>query len=103
MHELYNYFKSLNEDKHIENSDFQTNTSDFLSNANHTNLNTSINKPFPDIEIIAAVKILKNNKSSGIDNILIEHLKTSIHIMTPVYTKLFNIIFDTGLVPESWR
>ena len=102
LHELYKYFKSLNEDKHIENSDFQTNTSDFSSNANHTNLNTSINKPFTDIEIIAAVKNLKNNKSSGIDNILNEHLKTSIHIMAPVYTKLFNIIFDTGLVPESW-
>ena len=22
--------------------------------------------------------------------------------MTPVYVKLFNIIFDSGIVPESW-
>ena len=45
---------------------------------------------------------MKNNKSPGVDNILNEHIKSTIQIMLPIYTKLFNIIFDTGIVPESW-
>ena len=61
-----------------------------------------VNQPFTDNEIIKAVKNLKNNKSSGSDSILNEHIKATINIMASVYTKLFNIIFDSGLVPESW-
>ena len=45
---------------------------------------------------------MDNYKAAGLDEILNEHIKASIHIMLPVYVKLFNIIFDTGLVPESW-
>ena len=48
------------------------------------------------------VKTLKNNKSAGLDNVLNEHLKSTINIMCPLYVKLFNIIFDKGMVPESW-
>ena len=31
-----------------------------------------------------------------------EHIKSSIHIMGPLYEKLFNLILDTGIVPETW-
>ena len=31
-----------------------------------------------------------------------EHIKHTYHIMKHVYFKLFNIIFDSGLVPEVW-
>ena len=49
-----------------------------------------------------AIKSLKNNKSHGIDNILNEHLKTSTSQMLPIYVTLFNMIFDSGIIPESW-
>ena len=98
LHELYDYFKTLNEDDYNVDSDLHTN----FSQSNVHNTNMTINKPFTESEIIAAVKNLKNNKSNGIDNILNEHLKMSIHKMLPIYKKLFNIIFDSGLVPESW-
>ena len=38
----------------------------------------------------------------GIDNIKNEQIKASCHLMIPVYIKLFNLIFEHGLVPESW-
>ena len=65
------------------------------------NINIDINKPITEKEILTAVKKLKNNKSPGVDNILNEHIKSTIQIMLPIYTKLFNIIFDTGIVPDT--
>ena len=57
---------------------------------------------YSESEILLAAKSLKNNKSPGLDCILNEHIKSMIHIMLPVYVKLFNLIFDTGIIPESW-
>ena len=31
-----------------------------------------------------------------------EHIKSTINIMLPIYVKLVNIVFDTGVIPESW-
>ena len=61
-----------------------------------------INQPITEMEICTAVKKLKNNKKHGSDKILNEHLKSTIKVMAPIYAKLFNIIFDKGIVPESW-
>ena len=43
-----------------------------------------------------------NNKSAGIDYVKNEHIKCTSSLMIPIYTKLFNIIFDTTLIPDSW-
>ena len=53
-------------------------------------------------EINEAAKSLKNNKSPGIDEILNEHIKASVPHLLPTYHKLFNIIFDKGIIPDSW-
>ena len=45
-----------------------------------------------------AIKLLKNNKSHGIDNVLNEHLKST----TSQMLRLFNMIFDSRIIPESW-
>ena len=74
----------------------------FTAEGFEESINNEINQPFSEAEILKAVKNVKNNKSSGIDGILNEHIKSTIHIMCPVYVKLFNLIYDTGLVPESW-
>ena len=48
------------------------------------------------------IKSLKNNKSSGNDNILNECIKSTAEILLPIYTAFFNLILDTGLIPEAW-
>ena len=48
------------------------------------------------------VKTLKQNIYPGIDGVLNEHIKSTVNIMLPIYVKLFDIVFDTGVIPESW-
>ena len=45
---------------------------------------------------------LQNNKSPGSYHILNEHIKSTLSSLLPIYLKLFNIIFDNGIFPESW-
>ena len=61
-----------------------------------------VNQPITESEILKCVKLLKNNKASGEDNIVNEHIKSTIHLLLPIYCKLCNIILDTGIIPESW-
>jgi hypothetical protein len=49
------------------------------------------------------MKNLKNNKASGEDLIANEYLKHSFEIMSDIYVKLFNLIFDKGLIPELYE
>ena len=53
-------------------------------------------------EILSAVKKLKNNKSPDSDQVLNEHIVSTIVIFLPLYVMLFNIIYDTGIVPDEW-
>jgi hypothetical protein len=61
-----------------------------------------LNKPISACEIDYAVKQLKNSKAGGLDNILNEHIKSSLPFMKDIYVKLFNVVFNTGIIPESW-
>ena len=45
---------------------------------------------------------LNNSKTPSNDLILNEHIKTTKHIMLPIYCTFFNKILDTGILPESW-
>ncbi len=45
---------------------------------------------------------LNNGKSGGADDILNEHIKSTIDIMMPVYIKLFNKVLSAGEVLEDW-
>ena len=83
------------------------NDTDDMDGGNETdeNLNTDIdneiNQPITESEILKKVKMLKNDKSPGSDSIVNEHIKSTIYMMLPIYTKLFNLILDTGIIPES--
>ena len=102
LDDLFQYFKNLNTIQIDENAETQTsNTSDTTPDTTPI-FNYYINQPIAEKEIQEAIKNLKNNKSHGIDKILSEHLKTTINVMSPIYVKLFNIIYDTGIVPDSW-
>ena len=60
-----------------------------------------INMPISKNEIQRAVKELKRNKSPGFHQILNEHIQITLNCMLPTYVKLFNIILDKAVIPES--
>lgn len=45
---------------------------------------------------------MQNNKSLGCDQVFNIHIVSTIVIFLPVYVMLFNIIYDTGIVPDEW-
>ena len=94
INELHDFFKDINSSPHA-------NQSEVYDNCNMQN--SDINEPINDEEIRKAINQLHNGKSSGIDNIKNEHIKFTAHIMIPIYIKkLFNLILDCGIIPESW-
>jgi hypothetical protein len=54
-------------------------------------------------EIVSKIMSLKSGKSPGLDQIDSVMLKASIPIMTPIYLKLFNRIYNEGVYPERWN
>ena len=53
-------------------------------------------------EIRQAVKKLKNEKSPFLDKIRNEMIKASLESLMPVYIKLFNLILQSGKMPDIW-
>ena len=49
-----------------------------------------------------ALAKLKNNKSGGSDQIINEFLKHSRHEFAPYYTRIFNLILESGHMPDDW-
>ena len=91
--------------KFFKKSNFDENAANHESNANltgeNTIHNTSINEPITESEVKKAINHLKNNKSGGIDSIVNEHLKSRSHIIASL-VNIFNLVFDSGIIPESW-
>ncbi|MEW8542876.1 MAG: reverse transcriptase family protein [Candidatus Thiodiazotropha sp.] len=91
---FFNFFQRVNNPDIRESETF---------NSNDTGpINDEINGPITESEIRQAVHSLKRNKSPGIDQILNEHIISSLNLMLPLYVKLFNLVFDTALIPENW-
>ena len=95
---FHDHFKKLSNVQDGQEGDF---TDDIDKNV-VTNLNTELNAHITEDEIIKAIKSLKNNKSCGTDLILNEFLKHSCNKMLPIFVKLFNIVFESGIIPELW-
>ena len=64
--------------------------------------NEILNRPFTPQEIVEAISKLKNNKSGGSDQIINEFLKHSRHEFAPCYTRIFNLILESGHMPDDW-
>lgn len=45
---------------------------------------------------------LKNDKAPAEDRILNECIKSTKDLFLPLYEKLFNVAFDSGIIPEAW-
>ena len=66
-------------------------------------LNYELNKHIEKEEILKCIKKLKNNKARGEDAIIKnESIKATSDQFIVDYEKLFNLIFESGIVPESW-
>ena len=61
-----------------------------------------LDNPFTEEEVLKTIGNLKNGKSPDEDLILNEFIKMSANMLLPFYTNLFNTVFETGEIPESW-
>ena len=92
--QFYDMFKNLNENN---------------SNNNNSNLQNDIqhndpilNDKITNAEVMKCIKRLKNDKARGVDDIANEFLKASSGKMIDIYTRLFNIVLNTGIIPDNW-
>ena len=91
------YFEKLNTDTN-QYSEYDLE----LSKSNGYNDNEIINCPITVEEVCDIIIKLKNNKSAGIDLIINEFMKCAKDIIAPLLTKLFNIILNSGVIPDEW-
>ena len=96
---LFHFFKDLNHD--TDTGDFDLNEH-ISAEINLQDDDPCLNAPITQKEISKCIKKLKNSKTPGIDEILNEHIKYTLQQMLPIYTNLFNIILQTGIIPEQW-
>ena len=61
-----------------------------------------MNEKNTDEDVLKALRYLKNGKACFNDMILNEFLKSSQDLMFPLYTNIFNLVFDTGKIPDKW-
>ena len=94
---LTEYFKNLNIDK----NDYNDNEN-VLADDRALFKNDFINNDFTVSEVMHVIKRLKCNKAAGSDLIVNEFLKATVEKLCPVLTKLFNVVFASGIVPEAW-
>ncbi|MEW8548127.1 MAG: reverse transcriptase family protein, partial [Candidatus Thiodiazotropha sp.] len=91
---FYDHFKGLNQENDSEYPD--------ISAEQVSDFNIELNREISEFEIKQAIKSLKNNKACADDLIRNEFIKASESIFMPIYVRLFNIVLDTGCVPEIW-
>jgi hypothetical protein len=53
-------------------------------------------------EILKAIKEMKCNKACAENQIVNEYIKHSASKLVNVYVQFFNIVFDTGILPDIW-
>ena len=92
--EFEKHFKNLNQMEETDSEELRKNEPIIC----FSHLNAQIDEE----ELKKGLKSLKNNKSTGPDEILNEQIKATFPIMKNIYLKLFNTIFDTGCFPEIW-
>jgi hypothetical protein len=95
---LHDHFKHLN----ALDEDDEDDDKDIVFPTNITEYNIELNQDITEAEVLYAVKSLKNNKACGGDLILNEFLKHATVKLMPVFVRICNIVFHSGIVPDSW-
>jgi hypothetical protein len=100
IQEFFEFFKSKNASDDDHNDDEQNFElpDNFLLNSQEM-LNTTIT----EAEVSLHISKLSYSKSpSPSDGILNEYIKSTEHLLLPIYTSLFNNVLNTGYMPNSW-
>jgi hypothetical protein len=95
---LYEYFKELNNYEEDDDDD----DIDLDAVCHNPLYDILLNDELTEREILNAIKGLKNNKSPGPDSVLNEYLKNSPPYLIRILYRLFNLVLDTGIIPENW-
>ena len=85
----------------ISTSNVETDV-EFDTNLCDVTITEELNIEFSATEIKLLIKKLKNGKACGIDHIRNEMLKSCSDGMLDIFVSLFNIVLNTGIVPEAW-
>ena len=64
--------------------------------------NFELNSPSSKQEVLKCINGLKLNKACASDLIVNEFLKFSKTKILTAFTKLFNIVFASGFIPDDW-
>ena len=92
------HFKKINESR-SEKSDVPNSLD---GNIVEGVVNEELNKYFSVQDVLLAISKLKNGKSVGIDFIHNEFLKKSSDKLVQFYCRFFNVVLETGIVPDIW-
>jgi len=92
---LSKHFRELSYRSDVEDDNIN------LDNVNTTN-NESLNTVFTKQEVMDAIKNLKQGKASGLDEVINEFIIHSASAMVDVYVLLFNVVLESGIIPDSW-
>ena len=96
LNEFFEHFKNINLND-IPSQDIQEDPN--LSVGTNEILDAYITEQ----EIISCIDNLNNGKTpSPSDEITNEYIKSTKSIMVPIYTQLFNLIFESGHIPNAW-
>ena len=101
INDMYNFLKHVNE-REFEETNRQDNHATSATDEVNAISDEFLNPMISENDIIEAVRKIKNGKSPGFDSILNEHISSTLSIFMPVYLKYFNIIYDSGYVPDEW-
>jgi len=89
-------FKELNAEKDYGNEEIEADFPDI-------NIERNLNAEITEDEISKAIKCLKNGKATGLDNISNEYLNHSVPFLLPLLTKMFNLVLNSGIIPDSYQ
>ena len=98
--QLYEYLKSLNENE--EPNTNKIHLDELLDNIDNQDIILILDHDISEEEIVLAVNKHNNGKASGDDEIINEYLKRTVNQFLPIYVKLLNLIFSSGIKPYSW-
>jgi hypothetical protein len=98
--QLYEYFKSQNANEEL-NTD-EINVDELLDIIDNQNIIDILDHDISEEEILLAVNNLNNGKAPGESDIINEYIKSTVNQFLPIYVNLFNLIFSSGIIPDSW-
>lgn len=90
---MYEYFKNINKGDLVSN--------EFVPQVD-SDADKYLDGVITEEEVKQAIANCKINKSSGNDCIFNEYIKSSANPMLPIYVRLFNVVFETAILPEAW-